>query len=309
MTDTSEEKMQRKKIFKTGIFIICLIAAAYFGVRMAFLMSAPFQHVNTGKEIDRVEVNNGNVIINVLVMGLDKDETRTDTLIFMSYNSANGKCFMMSIPRDTYVHINGNRVLINEAYTHGGAEATIKKVKELINLPVNYYVVFTFQDFRDVIDGLGGVEFDVRPQGYHYDDPYQDLHINIPGGHQVLDGEKAEGLVRFRNDYAMADLDRVEVQRQFVKAVIEQKLNKKYIRAIPKIYASLSDSLKSNLSLDEILDYSKEILSAGVTSFDMYTMPYTISGMHVLPDEEGIKAIVDQYKADSQAALVENEQK
>ena len=116
------------------------------------------------------------------------------------------------------------------------------------------------------------------------------LHINIPGGHQVLDGEKAEGLVRFRNDYAMADLDRVEVQRQFVKAVIEQKLNKKYIRAIPKIYASLSDSLKSNLSLDEILDYSKEILSAGVTSFDMYTMPYTISGMHVLPDEEGIKA-------------------
>ena len=154
--------MQRKKIFKTGIFIICLVAAAYFGVRMAFLMSAPFQHVNTGKEIDRVEVNNGNVIINVLVMGLDKDETRTDTLIFMSYNSANGKCFMMSIPRDTYVHINGNRVLINEAYTHGGAEATIKKVKELINLPVNYYVVFTFQDFRDVIDGLGGVEFDVR---------------------------------------------------------------------------------------------------------------------------------------------------
>ena len=107
----------------------------------------------------------------------------------------------------------------------------------------------------------------------------------------------------------MADLDRVEVQRQFVKAVIEQKLNKKYIRAIPKIYASLSDSLKSNLSLDEILDYSKEILSAGVTSFDMYTMPYTISGMHVLPDEEGIKALVDQYKADSQAALVENEQK
>lgn len=125
----------------------------------------------------------------------------------------------------------------------------------------------------------------------------------------MLDGEKAEGLVRFRNDYAMADLDRVEVQRQFVKAVIEQKLNKKYIRAIPKIYASLSDSLKSNLSLDEILDYSKEILSAGVTSFDMYTMPYTISGMHVLPDEEGIKALVDQYKADSQAALVENEQK
>lgn len=299
--------MRKKRMLKTGIFLICLIVAAYFGARAAVLMSSPFQHINTGNEIDKVQMNNGSVIINTLVMGLDKDETRTDTIMFMSYNSANGRCFLMSIPRDTYVHIDGRTALINEVYTHGGAEATIKKVKELTGLPVNYYVVFSFQDFRDVIDGLGGVEFDVRPQGYYYDDPYQDLHISIPGGRQILDGEAAEGLVRFRADYAMADLDRVAVQRDFVKALIEQKLNKKYIRAIPKIYASLSDSLKSNISLEEILDYSKEILSAGITSFEMHTMPNIISGSHVLPDEQGIKQLVSQFTAENeQSLLVEN---
>ncbi len=287
--------MKKSRVFKLGIFVICLIASAYLGVRMAFLMATPFQHVNTGNEIDKVEVKDGNVTINALIMGLDKDETRTDTLMFMRYNTLDGKCFMMSIPRDTYVHVDGRTMLINEAYAHGGAETTIKKVKELLNLPVNYYVVFTFQDFRDVIDGLGGVEFDVRPQGYYYDDPYQDLHIAIKGGRQILDGEAAEGLVRYRADYARADLERVEVQRDFVKALIEQKLNKKYIKALPKIYASLSDSLKSNISLDALLDYSKEILSVGITSFDMYTMPNTIYGAHVLPDYDGIKAIVEQY--------------
>lgn len=299
--------MRKKRVLKTGIFLICLITAAYFGARAAIIMSSPFQHVNTGNEIDKVQINNGNVMINTLVMGLDKDETRTDTIMFISYNSANGKCFIMSIPRDTYVHVNGRTVLINEAYTHGGAEATIKKVKELTGLPINYYVVFTFQDFRDVIDGLGGVEFDVRPQGYYYDDPYQDLHISISGGRQILDGEAAEGLVRFRSDYAMADLDRVQVQRDFVKALIEQKLSKKYIKAIPRIYSDLSDSLKSNISLEEILDYSKEILSVGITSFEMHTMPNIITGSHVLPDEQGIKDLVGQYLNESEAALlVEN---
>lgn len=302
--------MKKKRIFKTGIFIICLIVAAYLGVRAAFLMSSPFQHVNTGNEIDKVEINNGNIVINALVMGLDKDETRTDTLMFLSYNSANGKCFMMSVPRDTYVHVDGRRVLVNEVYSHGGAEATIKKVKELTGLPINYYVVFTFQDFRDVIDALGGVEFDVRPQGYYYDDPYQDLHIAIPGGKQILSGEAAEGLVRFRADYARADLERVEIQRSFVKALIEQKLNKKYIKAIPKIYSSLSDSLKSNISLEEMIDFSKEILSVGITEFNMYTMPNKITGAHVVPDEAGIKALVDEYLNEIEASmLVENEQK
>lgn len=295
--------MQKKTILKTGIFIICLITSAYLGVRLAFLMSTPFKHVNTGNEIDKVEVRGDDVIINTLVMGLDKDETRTDTLLFVSYNSANGKCFILSIPRDMYVHVNGQTMLINSAYSYGGAETTIKKVKELINLPINYYVVFTFQNFRDVIDGLGGVEFDVREQGYHYEDPYQDLYIDIPGGFQVLDGEAAEGLVRYRADYPRADLERVEVQQQFVKAVIEQKLNKKYIRAIPKIYASIKDTLKSNLSLEEILDYSKEILSIGVTSFEMHTLPHTVYGAHLLPDEQGIKALVDQYNQEIDAAV------
>lgn len=287
--------MKKSRIFKIGIFVICLISAAYLGVRMAVLMANPFQHIDTGNEIDKVEIENGNVTINALIMGLDKDETRTDTLMFMRYSTSDGRCFMMSIPRDTYVHVDGRTMLINEAYAHGGAETTIKKVKELLNLPVNYYVVFTFQDFRNVIDGLGGVEFDVRPQGYYYDDPYQDLHIAIKGGRQILDGEAAEGLVRYRADYARADLERVEVQRDFVKALIEQKLNKKYIKALPKIYASLSDSLKSNISLEALLDYSKEILSTGITSFDMYTMPNTIYGAHVLPDNDGINAIVEQY--------------
>lgn len=285
----------RKRIFKIGIFVICVMLAAYVGVRVALFITSPFQGVHTGNEIDEVEVTNGNIIINALVMGLDKDETRTDTLLLVSYNSENGRCFIMSIPRDTYVNINGRATLINEAYARGGAELTINKVKELTKVPINYYVVFTFKDFRNVIDSLGGVEFNVRPEGYYYEDPYQDLLIDIPGGFQVLDGKKAEGLVRYRDGYARADLDRVKVQQQFVTALIEQKFNAKYIAKIPKIYGVLKDSLKSNLALDELLVYSDEILEAGVTSIETHTLPASEYNGKLLPIESEIDALMDSY--------------
>ncbi len=285
----------RKKILMTGIFVICLIVVAYLGVRMAFFITSPFDQIEVGDELDEVTVTNGNIVINALVMGLDKDETRTDTLLFVSYNSEDGKCFVMSIPRDTYVNVDGKPIMINSVYSKGGLELTINKVKDLIGLPINYYVVFTFEDFRNVIDALGGVEFDVRPEGYYYEDPYQDLVINIPGGHQVLDGAKAEGLVRYRADYARADLERVEVQQKFVKALIEQKFTKEYIASIPKIYDAIKDSLKSNLSLSDLLAYSGEIIEGGVSGIYTHTLPTTIYGAHLLPDEAGIDALLEGY--------------
>ena len=284
-----------KKILITGILVICLLALAYIGVRTAFFLSSPFEQIYTGDELDEVEVTNGNVVINALVMGLDKDETRTDTILFVSYNSENGKCFVLSIPRDTYVRIEDKPVMINSVYAKGGMELAINKVKDLIGLPVNYYVMFTFEDFRNVIDALGGVEFDVRPEGYYYEDPYQDLVIDIPGGRQILDGEKAEGLVRFRADYPRADLERVEVQQRFVKALIEQKFTKEYITKIPKVYDAIKDTLKSNLSLNDILSYSDEILKGGVTSIETHTLPTSIYGAHLLPEEEAIDALIAEY--------------
>jgi hypothetical protein len=41
--------------------------------------------------------------------------------------------------------------------------------------------------------------FDV-PRNMNYDDPYQDLSIHIEKGYQLLDGEGAMGVLRYRHD-------------------------------------------------------------------------------------------------------------
>ena len=50
----------------------------------------------------------------------------------------------------------------------------------------------------EMVDVIGGVWFDV-PIDMVYDDPTQDLHINLKAGYQKLDGDKAEQLLRFRH--------------------------------------------------------------------------------------------------------------
>ena len=66
----------------------------------------------------------------------------------------------------------------------------------ILEIPVNYYARINLEGFRNIIDILGGVEFNV-PFDMLYDDPAQNLHISLEKGLQILDGVKAEQLVRF----------------------------------------------------------------------------------------------------------------
>ena len=134
---------------------------------------------------------------------------------------------MLSIPRDTRMYIGSKYQKINAAYAMRtkegkikGPNGTIDAVTRLTGIPINYYVEFSFDAFRETIDALDGVDFYV-PQRMVYRDPEQGLYINLSKGQQLLDGDKAEQLVRFRQ-YPEGDIKRVQVQQDFIRAVAAQ---------------------------------------------------------------------------------------
>ena len=100
---------------------------------------------------------------------------------------------------------------INSVYSryNDGIGALKKQVKTLVGFTPDFYVKVDLEMFVELVDLVGGVEFYV-PQDMNYDDPWQDLHIHLEEGLQVLDGEKAMELVRFRR-YSEGDIKRVEV--------------------------------------------------------------------------------------------------
>jgi|LSQX01.2.fsa_nt_gb LCP family protein required for cell wall assembly len=215
---------------------------------------------------------------NVVIMGLDKQKIHTDTIMLVSLDNINKKVSILSIPRDTRVIFEGQYDKINHLYGYKGKEANvIKAVTQVTGIPVHYYAVVDFAGFRNIIDILGGVEFDVpnvnNTGGMFYSDPYQDLKINLKAGMQRLNGKQAEGLVRFRSGYPEADLARIKVQQQFVKELIKQKLRLKYITKAFDIYGEIAKNIKTNYSISDAAYHALVAKSIDVDNIENFSLP------------------------------------
>lgn len=157
----------------------------------------------------------------------------TDTMMLAAYDTVNQALSVMSLPRDTYVMRNGSRVLLNSIFTRAGgdkegkgAAALQAEVAKLTGVTPDFYVVIQWEAFGELVDAIGGVYYEV-PRDMDYDDPTQNLHIHIKKGYQPLDGEKAMGVVRFRegaNGYVDGDLGRIRTQQGFMTELVKKCL-------------------------------------------------------------------------------------
>lgn len=292
----SKKRQQRKKY--AAIFSVSLIVIVV--VSLLVLSFGGLFDKEIIEEIEPVDEVSGKV--NALILGVDKEGLRTDTIIVASYDATKGVVNMLSIPRDTRMYIGSRYQKINSAHAITGSNGKIKgpngtidAVTRLTGIPINYYVEFSFEAFRDTIDALGGVYFDV-PQTMKYKDPTQDLVINLSPGYQLLDGDKAEQLVRFRQ-YPQGDIKRVEVQQEFIKALAEQKLNAQIITKLPDIYKALSKNVKTNFNLGDAVKYANSLVNIDLNNIVMHELPGEYSGSEYsasfwLPDIKEIKLLV-----------------
>lgn len=231
------------------------------------------------REIIMDENNDGveDSYVNALLLGVDKDGTRTDVMIFAQLDLIDGTVNMLQIPRDTYVEINKVDKKINSAYGYNKEDEVFKEVEYLLGVEVSKYILVNTKGFRDIIDAIGGVDFNV-PINMNYDDPVQDFHIHLKKGQQLLDGAKAEMLVRFRqnNDftgYAMGDIDRIAVQKEFINAAVDKIFSMRSIFKIPKFISIAQDNVSTNFSVAQIAQYAPKVLKLDKEGIQIHQLP------------------------------------
>lgn len=226
--------------------------------------------------------------VNILVLGVDMDNSRTDTMMLASLDNENKTLSVLSIPRDTRITYKGKTVKINSVHVIDGTDGTIKAVKDLTGLDIHYCAVINYKGFRDVIDALGGVYIDVPHipnkwskgrRGMYYDDPAQNLHIALPEGRHLLNGEQCEGFVRFRYGYANADIDRIGNQQYFLKELFEQKMQPKYILKANELFKIFNESVETNYTLKMMASHLLTLKE--MTSDDIYTMSLPGEGKYI----------------------------
>lgn len=187
---------------------------------------------------------------NLLVMCSAENSQIPDTFLLLGYDKDSDGLNVAFLPRDLVVaeageEAGGNQKLSRYA-SENPPEAVTDRLGELLGVDVHHYVRLDTGVLRDLVDAAGGVEFDV-PMRMLYKDPLQDLSIDLQPGRQVLDGAKAEMLLRYRKGYVNGDLGRIDVQREFLKAALEQK--SKLDISAGEIYQMLSRRIETDLDL------------------------------------------------------------
>lgn len=202
--------------------------------------------------------------VQVLILGVDErnqvDGSRTDTMLLLRV--AQGQVRMLSIPRDTLVHMDGHDdSKINSAYTYGGADLAKEVAGDLLGLPVDYYVKVNLAGFRHLVDLMGGVQYDV-PKAMRYVDPTDGTNIDLKPGPQLLDGKKAEQLVRFRHDEIGDDMGRIARQQEFLKAAVSQALTPSRLLKLPQLLYTARSYVETDVPLSEQLNLAQALFAA-----------------------------------------------
>lgn len=216
--------------------------------------------------------------VNLLMVGLNQN--MTDTIMLVSWNMDANKIDIISVPRDTYYERSGYNSAaqkkINAAYGSEGIIGTANAVSDVLyGIPINYYALVDYDAVKTIVDGIGGVPVNVE-KAMKYDDPTDKppLHINIPAGEQVLDGEHAVQYLRYRKGnhgggYAEGDIGRVKAQQEFVKSAFKQALDHGLIDSVKLI----TKNVESDITVGAATKFALKAVGLSSDSISTYTIP------------------------------------
>jgi LCP family protein required for cell wall assembly len=219
--------------------------------------------------------------INALLIGFEG--ARSDTIMLGSFDRKTKEANIISIPRDTYYKRDAyakysEMQKINAVYgsEDDGYKALLKAVEEITGIFVDKYVAVNYNGVRAAVDAIGGVEVNV-PIHMKYTDIYDKppLYIDIKPGPQIIYGDKAMELLRFRTgdpgypSFPNGDVGRVEMQQQFIKSAIKKSLSLR----LPNVISAVYPHVETNFTLTELLGLAKDAIGFSTDNLTTQILP------------------------------------
>ncbi len=303
-------KKRKQSLIKKFCSIVFSIVGIFLLIFIAFVFAYNFftgENFNKDGIVsdaqNKTENDKGNFITGMLlppkktkflVLGLDQNECLSDSILVGCFDRDLKKINIISIPRDTYIKMSQETIKelrklgkhppssgimkINAVHSYAGKEHGAiyakKQIEELLNIKLDYYVAVNIKAFRKIVDAVGGIYMEIPKGGLYYNDPYQNLSIRVPEGKQLIDGKMAEGVVRFRATYKRGDLQRIEMQQQFMKEFFKQVLNKETImKNLYSLIKTFLEEVKTDFKLTELPKYIKYVSKFDSESIEFYTLP------------------------------------
>jgi LCP family protein required for cell wall assembly len=276
----------------------------------------PFSEISGGRP---AKVADG--AINILMLGSDSRDpdapkgeagtARTDTIVVMHIPSSHDKAYVISLPRDLWVHVPENpngpgdqMAKINSAYAWGGSALMIRTVEEYTGVRMDHLAVIDFYGFIGVTNALGGVTLNIERDFTSIHPPYH----KYKKGPMHLDGSRALDYIRQRKQFPEGDFARMRHQQEFLKALMDKAVSTGTLAKPGKLNAFLQSVTKA-MTVDKdfaLLDMAWQFRGLRSENLVFMTSPHngtdTIDGQSVVvSDREKASGLFDAVTNDKVA--------
>ena len=171
---------------------------------------------------------------------------RSDTIMVLHITADREQAYLISVPRDSWVNIEGfGTSKINAAFSYGGPSLYLHTMEDLTGLRMDHLAIIDWNGFKALTDALGGVEVYI-PETF-YDDSQM---ITWEQGTQKISGKEALQYVRTRHGLQNGDFDRIKRQQNFLRTLMHKLLSQGTMSNPIKLTNALQ-AITSNLTVDE----------------------------------------------------------
>ena len=264
----------------------------------------------TGDEIDWGEVyatiGGDDNIVNIMLIGQDRrpgeERARSDSMILVSFNKEKKTITMTSFMRDLYVKIPGGYLdnRINVSYSLGGMELLDQTLYENFGVVVDANVEVDFDQFRDIIDLLGGVQIDLSEAEASYINKKMNTR-NVEPGLQILNGRQALWYARNRSSGGTSDFGRTNRQRTVLNALIEAYKNKPLTEMIG-LLDDILPLITTDLTQGEVISYTMALFPM-FSECEIVTQQIPVQGGYYNATIRGMQVLVPHMDVNRQALI------
>ncbi len=226
-------------------------------------------------------------IVPVLLFGTDSADKsqHTDTLMVSLFDPLENKASLLSLPRDTRIHLPGYLFTrVNEIFGYHlrkkkSRQESATRVKEGVeyvlssedrHVRIPFYLNVDYAGFQKLVDLLGGVWVEVDTP-MNYDDNAGNLHIHFQPGRYLVNGADALRYVRFRGQ--TGDKGRIFRQQEFIRNMAKRLANPMVVLKFPRLIEAIYSSVDTNLSFWDFLYFVDAVRHVRFGDLGFYILP------------------------------------
>ncbi len=308
----TSERVTPKRIV---VGLLALVFAWLLLSLVLFLISAHFERTSLPSNVASVLDPAGYPLTsanNILVLGSDRRQKdsrepgaettgfgRSDTIMLI--RTGGGHAARLSIPRDTVVEIPGHGLQkINAAHDYGGPAESVSVIKRWLDIPINHVVEVNFENFPQLIEAMGGVNYSGGCIVSNLDGGAANggFTLRLSAGTHHIDGKQALALARTRENLCApneTDIQREEHQQALFTDMKNQLLSPSSFLRLPLIAWNAPPAIISDMSGAELLGMFAALAVTGTPP----TRVLKPTGQTTLPSgEEGLTISESARRAD-----------